>query len=106
MFLKTKKLNIKEKVKFIEKLINQSCSLNNKRQKHKAGRDEGRRLKQENSQEGKEREGDGTRALTEERGGTRNRKHQVRGRETLTQTGSKTGSIRKFAYLRQEDPRC
>lgn len=56
MFLKTKKLNIKEKVKFIEKLINQSCSLNNKRQKHKAGRDEGRRLKQENSQEGKQRE--------------------------------------------------
>lgn len=103
MFLKTKKLNIKEKVKFIEKLINQSCSLNNKRQKHKAGRDEGRRLKQENSQEGKEREGDGTRALTEERetGG-----HQVRGIKTLRQTGSKTGSIRKFAYLRQEDPRC
>lgn len=74
MFLKSKKLNIKEKVKFIEKLINQSCSLNNKRQKHKAGRDEGRRLKQEDSQEGKQREGDGTRALTEERGGTRNRR--------------------------------
>lgn len=99
MFLKTKKLNIKEKVKFIEKLINQSCSLNNKRQKHKAGRDEGHRLKEENSQEGNEREGDGTR-LNEERETGR---HQVRGIKTLRQTRSQTGSIRKFAYLRQED---
>lgn len=81
MFLKTKKLNIKEKVKFIEKLINQSSSLNNKRQKHKAGRDEGRRLKQENSQkENRERETGLVRSLKNEKqeaSGERNKNTQT-----------------------------
>lgn len=68
-------------MKFIEKLINQSCSLNNKRQKHKAGRDEGRRLKQENSQkENRERETGLVRSLKNEKqeaSGERNKNTQT-----------------------------